>query len=162
MTTKNIALVVIVILGIALRVSAVQEETVPYPTGYRQWAHVKSTLVGPESQAFKTNGGLHHFYANEKALEGYRTGKFPDGSVLIDDLLDTQAGKAQGTTIEGTRKRLAVMVKDEKRYASTGGWGFEVFKADTQTGSLASAGRTACFDCHQTAGADLVFSEFRK
>ena len=112
MTTKNIALVVIVILGIALRVSAVQEETVPYPTGYRQWAHVKSTLVGPESQAFKTNGGLHHFYANEKALEGYRTGKFPDGSILIDDLLDTQAGKATGTTIEVTRQRLTVLGKD--------------------------------------------------
>jgi hypothetical protein len=162
MTTKQIALVVMVIVGIALRISARQDESVPYPTGYRQWSHVKSTLVGPESQAFKTNGGLHHFYANEKGMEGYRTGKFPDGSILIDDLLDTQAGKAAGTTVEGARKRLAVMVRDEKRYAATGGWGFEVFKADTQTGSLAAAGRTACFDCHQTAGSNLVFSDVRK
>jgi Cytochrome P460 len=162
MTTRNIAIVAIVILCVAFHVSARQDDGVPYPTGYRQWAHVKSTLVGPESQAFKTNGGLHHFYANEQALEGYRTGKFPDGSILIDDLLDTQAGKAPGTTAEGSRKRLAVMVRNEKRYASTGGWGFEVFKADTQTGSLDQAGRTACFDCHQTASPDLVFSELRK
>jgi hypothetical protein len=159
---KRISLVAIVICGLAFGASARQDESIPYPSGYRQWAHVKSTLVGPESQGFKANGGLHHFYANEKALEGYRTGKFPDGSILIDDLLEAQAGKTQGITVEGARKRLAVMVKNDKRYASTGGWGFEVFKADSQAGSLGADARNACFECHQTAPRELVFSELRK
>jgi hypothetical protein len=64
--------------------------------------------------------------------------------------------------VEGSRKRLAVMVKNEKRYASTGGWGFEIFKADTQAGSLATEGRGACFECHQSAPRDSVFTELRK
>src|SRR4051812_19989612 len=63
---------------------------VQYPAGYRQWTHVKSTLIGPQHPRFASNGGLHHFYANEKALEGYRTGNFLDGAVLVDDLLEIQ------------------------------------------------------------------------
>ena len=31
------------------------------------------------------HGLIHHIYANEKALEGYRTGHFPEGAVLIAD-----------------------------------------------------------------------------
>ncbi len=162
MTNRAIVVFAAVILACALPTTARQDESVPYPADFRQWAHVKSTLVGPENPSFKTNGGIHHFYANEKALEGYRTGKFPDGAVLIDDLLDTQPGKAQGVTGEGARKRLAVMVRNEKRYASTGGWGFEVFRADTQTASLNADSRNTCFECHQTAPANLVFTQFRK
>src|SRR5882757_7494165 len=99
------------------------ETAIPYPAEYRQWAHVKSTLIGPQHASFATNGGIHHFYANAKGLEGYRTGKFPDGSVLIDDLL--QVKESAGVTSEGARRRLAVMVKDSERYRETGGWGYE-------------------------------------
>jgi hypothetical protein len=41
---------------------------VSYPAEYRKWVHVKSTLVGPESANFAVSGGIHHNYANEKAL----------------------------------------------------------------------------------------------
>src|SRR4029450_12382223 len=58
---------------------------IPYPAAFREWTHVKSTIVGPQSPSFANNGGLHHFYANAKALEGYRTGPFPRGAVLTDD-----------------------------------------------------------------------------
>jgi hypothetical protein len=133
---------------------------IPYPAAFREWTHVKSTIVGPQSPSFANNGGLHHFYANAKALEGYRTGSFPGGSILIDDLLETKDGTATGVTVEGPRRRLAVMVRDSVRFASTGGWGFEVFKGDTQNGSLTSEGRAACFACHQKA-TNGVFSAFR-
>jgi hypothetical protein len=161
-TNRTFIVVVFAVLGVAFAASARQDDSIPYPTDFRQWAHVKSTLVGPENAAFKTNGGLHHFYANEKALEGYRTGKFPDGAILIDDLLEMQEGKGKGVSVEGTRKRLAVMMKNEKRFVSTGGWGFEVFPGDTRAGSLSADARTSCFDCHQTAPQNLVFSQLRK
>jgi hypothetical protein len=122
------------------------EAGIAYPEGYRTWAHVKSTLVGPASRAFATNGGLHHYYANEKALEGFRSGRFPDGSVLIDDLLELT--DKDGLSSEGARKRVAVMVKDGAKFGATGGWGFEA--------------RAACFKCHEGAPRDLVFSELRK
>lgn len=132
--------------------------TVPYPDGYRQWIHVKSTLIGPSSPAFANNGGIHHFYANAKALEGYQSGTFPDGSVLIDDRLE--AKESAGVTSVGSRYRVAAMVKDARRFPETGGWGFEIFKGDSREGSLDPAGRAACFACH-TRGRDSVFSEFR-
>ena len=135
------------------------DPVVPYPEGYRSWMHVKSTLVGPQSTAFASNGGIHHFYANEKAVEGYRGGSFPDGSVLIDDLLE--AKEANGVTSAGPRRRLAVMVKNAERYRETGGWGFEIFKGDDHTASLTPQARADCFACHKN-GRDSVFSELPK
>src|SRR4051812_5848315 len=80
-----------------------------FPKEFRKWAHVKSVLVGPQSAAFATEAGIHHIYANEKALEGYETGKFPDGSAIVYDLLETK--ETAGNTIEGPTRRIDVMVK---------------------------------------------------
>lgn len=134
------------------------EGVIPFPEGYRKWVHVKSTLIGPQSPAFERNGGIHHFYANDKALEGYGSGAFPDGSVLVDDLLE--AKDAAGVTSDGTRRRVAVMVKQGLRFRETGGWGFEVFKGDGRDAALDAAAKAACFACHKS-GRDSVFSEFR-
>jgi hypothetical protein len=138
------------------------DEKVPYPADYRKWTHVKSTLVGPQHPRFETNGGIHHFYANQKAMEGYRSGKFPDGSVLIDDLLEVK--ESEGITSEGARRRVAVMVKDSRRYAETAGWGYEVFKGDNQVeGILSAEAKATCFACHsKQKDRDSVFSQFRK
>jgi hypothetical protein len=134
---------------------------VPYPSDYRKWVHVKSTAVGPQNPRFASNGGLHHFYANAKALEGYKTGKFPDGSVLIDDLLEFKEN--EGVSAEGARRRVAVMQKDSVRFRETGGWGFEVFKGDEVAPSLKAEGKAACFACHsKQKDRDSVFSQFRK
>src|SRR6185369_5668699 len=97
-----------------------------------------SALVGPLAPGFAANGGIHHIYANEKALEGYRTGRFPDGSALVADFLETRENT--GITTEGARRRIDVMVKESKRYAATGGWGFEQFRGDSQTERLVTAG----------------------
>jgi hypothetical protein len=153
--------VVAVTVAATMLAAAAQESSVAYPNGYREWTHVKSTLVGPENTGFAANGGLHHFYANEKGVEGYRSGTFPEGAVLIDDLLDMKEASTPGVINEGTRKRVAVMIRDSRRYADTGGWGFEIFKGDTQAGSLDASGRAACFACHQKAK-NAVFSEMRK
>src|SRR5262245_44936025 len=92
-------------------VQAGPPDDAPRLPDYRGWTHVKSVLIGPKSAAFATEGGIHHIYANEKALEGLRTGRFPDGSTLIYDLLEVKEG--DGVTSEGSRRRLDVMVKDD-------------------------------------------------
>jgi len=131
-----------------------------YPEGYRSWVHVKTKLVGPANPNFKTNGGYHHIYANAKAMEGYGSGYFPDGAVLVFDVLDIK--EQGGNTQEGNRKRLDVMVKDSLKYPATGGWGYEEFNGDSHTErSLTPAARMQCFNCHQQKH-DYVFSKFRK
>jgi hypothetical protein len=137
-----------------------KERSVPYPEGYRMWAHVKTGLVGPTNPGFRFAGGFHHIYANAKAMEGYTTGYFPEGSVLVFDVLD--AKEENGNTAESKRNHVDVMIKDSLQYASTSGWGYEEFKGDSHTERLLTpVAKTQCFTCHAKQ-TDYVFSEFRK
>jgi hypothetical protein len=141
-------------------ISGQTETSVDYPDGYRRWAHVKSQLIGPDSPFFSSGGGIHHIYANELALVGYRSGRFPDGSILVFDLLETKT--RDGITSEGARERLDVMVKDAKRFPESGGWGFERFMGDSRTErGLTKEHRDLCFQCHShRKDSDFVFSEY--
>ena len=150
----------VLIVGFAL--SAQTDEAPSFPKDFRKWAHVKSVLVGPRSAAFATEGGIHHIYANEKALQGYESGNFPDGSVIVYDLLETK--EVGGNTIEGQTRRVDVMVKQSEQYASTGGWEFMSFSGNDQSnGKLTPARQATCTGCHaHKKDRDSVFSEFRK
>jgi hypothetical protein len=150
-----------VIVSFALQPSARSGGGIEYPSTYRGWANVKSAVVGPQSKWFATEGGIHHIYASEKAEEGYRSGKFPDGSVLVYELLETK--EVEGITLEGRRKRVDVMVKDSERYGSTAGWGFASFAGESRSdGALSAERHAACFACHSGSKEhDFVFSVFR-
>jgi len=158
----ELILLPVVVLVFNFALTAQVDETPSFPKEFRKWAHVKSVLVGPQSSAFATEGGIHHIYANDKALEGYGSGKFPDGSVIVYDLLETK--EVAGNTIEGQTRRVDVMIKQSERYASTGGWGFMSFSRNDQTnGNLTAARQATCADCHiHRKDHDFVFSEFRK
>ena len=135
---------------------------VPYPHEYRDWTHVKSKVAGPSSIEFKVNGGLNHTYANEKAMQGYRSGKFPEGSILVFDVMLVREDSLTKATVEWKRKRIDVMVKDSIKYALTGGWGYGQFKEDSEIGEVLSIDtKSRCFACH-TSQKDYVFSEYRK
>lgn len=136
---------------------------VPYPKGFRSWQHVKSIVIGPEHPSFKARGGLHHYYANELAMKGYQTGTFPDGSVVVDEGVFAKAGEgpAAGITIEGDRRSLDVMVKNDRLYKDTGGWGFDHFDGDSTSGKLDANGRGSCHECHAKAKRDFVYSAVR-
>jgi hypothetical protein len=165
MTKQNIV-TVLVAASLAVPLTAYlwadSAYTVERPQGYRRWTHVMSYVIGPQSPASARNGGLHNFYANEKALEGYRTGTFPDGSILIDERNQTVEDK--GITRTGDFLGMGVMVKDNKRYGETSGCGYEVFSASSpMTGVLGAQGRTGCFNCHQKQkDHDSVFTSLRE
>jgi len=140
-------------------VSAAAE--VPYPNGYRDWHHVKSMVIAEGHPLYAAFGGIHHIYANAKAKQGYASGKFANGSIIVFDLLEAQSG--DGAIVEGSRKVLGVMHKDSKRWAATGGWGFEGFKGDsTSERAVGGNAASACFGCHMPQKAsDYVFSRPR-
>ena len=134
---------------------------VPYPAGFRAWTHVTSGVISPGSPAFDHFGGLHSIYANKPALEGYRTGRYPDGSVLAFDVVALAEDAVSHTSTPGQRRIVDVMVKDSTLYAATGGWGYGEFKGSSRTErSLTQAqAASACHSCHQTRKAtDSVFS----
>lgn len=132
----------------------------PYPEGYRQWTHVKTALVSAGHADYETSGGFRHIYANETALSGYRAGKFPEGAIIVVDWLGEQDNG--GTFAEGPRRRVDVMIKDSRKYANTGGWGFERFKGNSRVDRIVKDVSTECFACHATRkSTDLVFSSLR-
>lgn len=134
---------------------------VPYPKGYRDWTHVKSMVIQAGHPLYESFGGIHHLYANKPALAGYAKGRFPDGAVIVFDL--AEALSADHTVVDGPRKVVGVMRKDAKRYASTGGWGFEAFKGDSRTERVVGANAAgACFGCHAPQRErDFVFSAWK-
>jgi hypothetical protein len=123
---------------------------------------VKSAVIGPEFPAYATEGGIHHIYANKTALGGFANGSFEDGSVLVYDLLSLSEKNGIGT--EGARRRIDVMVKDSKRYAASGGWGFARFMVDDHEHDVLTSGAAqSCYQCHANRKAQgFVFSELRK
>lgn len=135
---------------------------VTFPEGYRHWRHVKSMVIEQGHPLYQPFGGIHHIYANRKALEGYRSGRFPDGSVIVFDLLE--AVREDSAVSEGPRKVLGVMQKDSKAFAATGGWGFEGFAAgDRAKRAVGAKAAEACFGCHAgQAASDYVFSRTRE
>jgi hypothetical protein len=134
---------------------------VPYPEGYRDWHHVKSMVIKEGHPLYGSFGGIHHLYANNKALKGYQQGTFPDGSVIIFDLLE--AVHDANAVTEGDRKVVGVMHKDSKRYRDTGGWGFEGFGGGDRSNRIVGENAaSACFACHAPQKAqDYTFSKLR-
>jgi hypothetical protein len=159
---KYLGIVLLAFIGVVSISAMMHPENVlvPYPEGYRKWAHVKTAINGPGAPV--THQGFHHIYANDKALEGYRSGKFADGSMIVFDVIESLQ-QPNGDVTEGKRKLVDVMVKDAQRYDSTGGWGFEEFnESSISDRKILHLARQRCFNCHaRQQQKDFVFSGYR-
>jgi hypothetical protein len=139
---------------------------VPYPKGWRDWKHVKSmAIVNEKHPLYAAFGGIHHIYINNTGFAALKAKKsnFPTGTTIVFDLLEhTDSG---GAMTEGKRKFTAVMVRDTAKYASTEGWGWQVFaEGDPNKPQIkdVSAAR-ACATCHKEVETkQFVFMEYRE
>ena len=132
------------------------------PPGYRDWRLIS---VAHEE------GNLNSFAAvlgNDIAIKAYREGKlpFPDGAIIAalhyghvpSEENNNVFGRSQ-SFVAGPPTNVQFMVKDSKKYATTGGWGFAHFNKDGKPGDEASM--KTCFPCHnQIKARDLVFTRY--
>ncbi len=134
---------------------------VDYPNGFRDWKHVKSGVILKDHGDFGLIGGFRHVYANPKAVQGYKSGKFADGAFVVMDILEAKQGEK--ALDEGSRQHVIVMQRDSKRFAATGGWGYEVFKGASKTEkAVTNIPRNACFTCHEAQREkSFIFSTLR-
>jgi hypothetical protein len=139
------------------------------PQGYRDW-----NLIAV-SRLTKGNGStqLRAELGNEIAIKAYREGKlpFPEGAIIAalhwnevsseennNVLAKGFPGAVIRSFIPGTGVNIQFMVKDSKKYAATGGWGFGDF---TNGKSGNEALMKTCFACHVPAkDHDFVFTRF--
>ena len=88
---------------------------------------------------------MRHHFANDKALASW--GRFRDGSVIVDERVHARLDSL-GVWQEDGLAHVAVMRKDAKAHADTGGWYFNIFTThDTATRHHARAGQGALFRC---------------
>jgi len=134
---------------------------VAYPEKFRQWDHVKSMVLKPGHPLYDAVGGIHHLYANPKAIQGYRAGgRFADGSVIVFDLFE--AVDQDNAVSEGKRKAVLVMSRDARRHAATDGWGYALFTPGKPQNGLDAKGQRDCHACHQSRkDSAFVFSTWR-
>ncbi len=146
---------------ITVGVALAADHKVAYPTGFRAWDHVKSMVINKGHSLYDAVGGMHHVYGNPKAMQGYKAGnKFADGAVIVFDLFE--AVDKDNAVSEGPRKAVIVMARDTKKFATTGGWGYEVFDPKTSKGMLDAKAAADCHGCHtQVKDSGFVFSKLR-
>jgi hypothetical protein len=140
-------------------------DEVPFPNGFRDWFLVNSMIVTKDSPISEQIGGIHHIYVNATGLPILKKGgplPYPDGTVFADDVHEFTL--KDGSYVEGSKKAVAVMVKDAKKYPTTGGWGFQVWGGGDVSKPLvpdAVHAVQACFACHTPQKErDYTFSSY--
>lgn len=154
---KQVLLAAIAVVATTTAVAA--DPKVAYPDGFRSWDHVKSMVINKGHPLYDAVGGIHHIYGNAKAMQGYKANnKFADGAVIVFDLFE--AVDKDNAVSEGARKAVVVMARDSRKFAATGGWGYEVFA--NGKGTLDAKAAADCHGCHtQVKDSGFVFSRLR-
>jgi len=132
------------------------------PAGYRDWR-----LISVAHEAGKLDD-LRAVLGNDIAIDAYRTSKpeFPDGAIIArlawaftpSEANNKVFGQPQSYVAGPPKEGVQFMVKDSKKYAATGGWGFAQFN----DGKPADAAVIkTCYACHVPAKAnDFVFTHY--
>jgi hypothetical protein len=139
-----------------------QPDVTELPAGYRDWK-----LVSVAHEAGDLDD-LRAVLGNDLAIRAYREGKllFPDGAIIArlawsyvpSAENDRVFGRPQSFVAGAPKEGVQFMVKDSRKYAATGGWGFEDFVDGKPLPPAALAG---CFSCHAPAKAqDFVFTRY--
>lgn len=129
---------------------------VKLPDGYRKWE-----LIAPAQEAAPLDE-LRAVLGNDLAIKAYQdsTLPFPDGTVLVKlAWKHVQSPEFEPASIPGAATTVQVMVKDSRKYASTGGWGFGRF---INGKPVDETQHQTCFACHQARvqNHDFVFTRF--
>jgi cytochrome P460 len=131
------------------------------PPGYRDW-----TLISVAHE----EGNLNSFAAvlgNDVAIKAYREAKlpFPDGAIIaalhwshVSSEENNQVFGRSQSFVAGPSTNVQFMVKDARKYAATGGWGFGHFNKDGAPGDETML--NTCSPCHAKASRDSVFTQY--
>ena len=129
---------------------------VAIPEGYRGWELIAPAL---EDAPFDE---LRVVLGNPVAVDAFKRGvrPFPDGSTHVKlAWKSTPTAEFASATVPGAATTVQVMVKDSKRFAATGGWGFGRFIGGQP---VDEAQHRTCFACHdaKVRDRDWVFTRY--
>lgn len=134
------------------------------PAGYRDWR-----LVSVAHEEGNLND-IRAILGNDVGIKAYRENKlpFPEGTIIgriawrhVPSAENNKAFGREQSFVPGEAPPwyLQFMVKDSKKYAATGGWGYAQFDKDGKAGPEADMKK--CFPCHQAIkDRDYVFTRY--
>lgn len=143
------------------------------PKNFEEWVYLGSPLTPNALNGGKANfPEYHNVYMQPWAYEEYqKSNVFPEGTIMFKELQLTLPGQLpDGSRTEpsgrgyfpGKLNGADVTVKDSKRYADTGGWGyynFHHYEPKAPTAKLKP--KTECAYCHSaSAKKDEVWTQF--
>ena len=160
-----------------LAISAPDKYTVKVPNGlsfsefrgYESWQVVSISQNGPHIAAILANPVMIKAYQDGAPGNGK---PFPDGARLAKIHWNPKKMETfPAATVPGTQHDVDFMVKDSKRFAASGGWGYAVFDYDaasdtftpgTQTDKPPQGNNATCgFACHTSVKTrDYVFTDY--
>jgi mono/diheme cytochrome c family protein len=128
---------------------------VAYQPDYKNWQPISTT------ERFD-NGTLRVVLGNAVAVQAIhdkQTNPWPDGTTFAKVAWD-QVADAQGRVRTGAFKQVEFMIKDERKYAATKGWGWARFKTlDLVPYGQNALFTTECINCHiPRKNQDFVFT----
>lgn len=93
-------------------------------------------------------------------MAGYRSGKFPNGAVIVFDMLDvtdTDNAVTEGPRNRGRHAQGFEALRGDRRLGL-----LEGFKGDSRERAVGSNASAACYQCHTSQkDRDYVFSSWR-
>jgi hypothetical protein len=141
--------------------AAAPDFDVKIPTGYRD-----RKLISVAHEEGNLND-LRAVLGNDIAVNAYREGRlpFPDGAIIarlawkyVPSEENNKVFGREQSFVAGDATNVQFMVKDSKKYAATGGWGFAQFNDGKP---IDAAGLIGCFACHvPVKGRDFVFTRY--
>ncbi len=145
------------------------------PSGYREWVFIGAPLTPNALNKGKASfPEFHNVYVEKSNFDAYqKTGKFPEGTVLVKELVlvvkptfpDGSREEPSGRGyFEGEFNGMDVSVKDSKRFAGTNGWGYFTFghHALPYEQTAAESPKSECAWCHiaNVAKTDMTWVQF--
>jgi len=135
------------------------------PKNYRsEWTFLGTWSIAEGDVEGSRHGaaGLHNVYTQAGVAEYFQqNGKFPDGAVIVKELLKAvTTSMTTGTVSHGNKlEGWFVMVKDTKgRFSSSplwgDGWGWAFFNKDQTDKTTTKNYKTECIACHVPARND--------
>lgn len=176
-STVTCGLVLCILGGIALAEQDKYSLKVPGGLAFAEFKGYEGWQIVSTSQNDKLVAAI---LANPEMIDAFRAGipdngkPFPDGVKMAK--IHWAPAKNEyfpDTTVPGTQHDVDFMMKDSKRFADSGGWGWAVFKYDAATDTFTpgteadeppQANDAKCgFQCHTTVEErDYVFTHYAK
>ncbi|MGC2062993.1 MAG: cytochrome P460 family protein [Thermodesulfovibrionales bacterium] len=134
--------------------------------GYETWQ-----VIAPSYRTDKKE--VRYILGNTALVDAYKKGSsksgipFPDGAILVKIAYSEIKNPAFPAALEpDVLQRIEFMMKDSKKFSSTGGWGYARFVYEPTSNTYTAYGKDAsfadeCYQCHTLVkDRDYVFTKY--